>query len=166
MAALKVGIMSMRRIRNYGSFLQAYGLRRLLESLGCEVRFVDYHPGRCLVESRHPGRLPRSVAKLTEVLGGPGPLAAKLAYANLSVISKRPFASIVRTAGYGNAEKLSDLLRRLNFENRAAVIPSDFESLLDSMPDWKPVRFRVVAGCSAAIGFPKSQLRLCEVDGG
>lgn len=75
----RVGIMSMQRIRNYGSFLQAYGLRRSLESLGCEVRFVDYRPGRCLVESK---RLPRQAAKLAEVLEGPGPLAAKLAYAN------------------------------------------------------------------------------------
>lgn len=78
----RVGIMSMQRIRNYGSFLQAYGLRRILESLGCEVRFVDYRPGRCLVEPERPSRLPRPVAKLAEVLEGPGPLSAKLAYAN------------------------------------------------------------------------------------
>ena len=77
----KVGILSMQRIRNYGSFLQAYGLRRLLESLGCEVRFVDYRPGRCLVEPE-ASRLPRPVAKLAEVLAGPGPLKAKLSYAN------------------------------------------------------------------------------------
>lgn len=82
MAKPLVGIMSMQRIRNYGSFLQAYGLRRLLESLGCEVRFVDYRPGRCLVEPERPSRLPRPAAKLAEVLEGPGPLAAKLAYAN------------------------------------------------------------------------------------
>lgn len=78
----RVGIMSMQRIRNYGSFLQAYGLRRLLESLGCEVRFVDYRLGRCLVEPERKSRLPRPAAKLAEVLAGPGPLAAKLAYAN------------------------------------------------------------------------------------
>ena len=77
-----VGIMSMQRIRNYGSFLQACGLRRLLESLGCGVRFVDYRPGRCLVESGKPSRLPRPVAKLAEALSGPGPLLAKLTYAN------------------------------------------------------------------------------------
>lgn len=77
-----VGIMSMQRIRNYGSFLQAYGLRRMLESLGCDVRFVDYRPGACLVNSDRPSRLPRPAAKLAEVLEGPGPLSAKLAYAN------------------------------------------------------------------------------------
>ena len=39
----KVGIMSMQRIANYGSFLQAYALRKLLEKEGCSVEFVDYH---------------------------------------------------------------------------------------------------------------------------
>lgn len=39
---MKVGIMSMQRVRNYGSFLQAYGLKKTIESLGHEVEFVDY----------------------------------------------------------------------------------------------------------------------------
>lgn len=39
----KVGIMSMQRIANYGSFLQVYALRKLLEKEGCSVEFVDYH---------------------------------------------------------------------------------------------------------------------------
>lgn len=39
---MKIGIMSMQRIHNYGSFLQAYGLKKILESLGHEVQFVDY----------------------------------------------------------------------------------------------------------------------------
>lgn len=39
---MKVGIMSMQRIINYGSFLQAYGLKKTIESLGHTVEFVDY----------------------------------------------------------------------------------------------------------------------------
>lgn len=39
----KVGIMSMQRIANYGSFLQAYALKQLIEEVGCNVEFVDYH---------------------------------------------------------------------------------------------------------------------------
>lgn len=39
---MKVGIMSMQRVRNYGSFLQAYGLKKTIESLGHDVEFVDY----------------------------------------------------------------------------------------------------------------------------
>lgn len=38
----KIGIMSMQRIVNYGSFLQAFGLKNILEELGYEVQFVDY----------------------------------------------------------------------------------------------------------------------------
>ncbi len=38
----KVGIMSMQRITNYGSFLQAYGLKKVINSLGFDVTFVDY----------------------------------------------------------------------------------------------------------------------------
>lgn len=39
----KVGIMSMHRIINYGSYLQAFGLKITLEELGNCVEFVDYH---------------------------------------------------------------------------------------------------------------------------
>nr|WP_314461330.1 polysaccharide pyruvyl transferase family protein [uncultured Clostridium sp.] len=49
----KVGILSMQRIVNYGSFLQAYGLKMLLEKLGHNVEFVDYHIEKPLIaESR------------------------------------------------------------------------------------------------------------------
>ena len=38
----KIGIMSMQRIINYGSFLQAYGLKKMIESVSkSEVEFVD-----------------------------------------------------------------------------------------------------------------------------
>lgn len=39
---MKVGIMSMQRVVNYGSFLQAYGLKAVIEKLGHTVEFVDY----------------------------------------------------------------------------------------------------------------------------
>ena len=39
----KVGIMSMQRIINYGSFLQAYGLKKIIEeNTDSEVQFIDY----------------------------------------------------------------------------------------------------------------------------
>lgn len=38
---MKVGILSMQRIHNYGSLLQAYALKRILEGQGHEVTFVD-----------------------------------------------------------------------------------------------------------------------------
>lgn len=42
---MRIGIMSMQRVINYGSFLQAYGLKKLCENLGDKdtiVEFVDY----------------------------------------------------------------------------------------------------------------------------
>ena len=45
---MKVGIMSMQRIVNYGSFMQAFSLKRIIEGLGHEVVFVDYHVGPCI----------------------------------------------------------------------------------------------------------------------
>ena len=42
---MKIGIISMQRVPNYGSFLQAMGLKSLLEKLGHEVVFIDYKPG-------------------------------------------------------------------------------------------------------------------------
>ena len=36
----KAGILSMQRIYNYGSFLQAYALKKMMEECGAEVEFV------------------------------------------------------------------------------------------------------------------------------
>lgn len=44
-----VGILSMQRVINYGSFLQAYGLKQLLLAHGAkEVRFIDIRDGKQL----------------------------------------------------------------------------------------------------------------------
>ncbi len=48
---MKIGIMTMHRIVNYGSFLQAFSLKKTLEYMGHQVVFVDYQPGPVLVES-------------------------------------------------------------------------------------------------------------------
>ena len=40
---MKIGIMSMQRIVNYGSFMQSLALKELCESLGHTVEFVDFH---------------------------------------------------------------------------------------------------------------------------
>lgn len=45
---MKVGILSMQQITNYGSFLQAYGLKSILESLGHDVEFINIVPGEQL----------------------------------------------------------------------------------------------------------------------
>lgn len=49
---MKIGIMSMQRVANYGSFLQAFGLKSMLENEGHEVCFVDYHAEKPVVSYR------------------------------------------------------------------------------------------------------------------
>lgn len=41
---MKIGILTMNRIVNYGSFLQAYALREMLQELGYDVEFMDIGP--------------------------------------------------------------------------------------------------------------------------
>lgn len=67
---MKVGIMSMQRIVNYGSFLQAYGLKNTIESLGHEVVFVDYHIGAplCGFEDGTPSVKQKSYNKYLNLL--------------------------------------------------------------------------------------------------
>lgn len=77
---MKVGIMSMQRIQNYGSFLQAYGLKHILEDLGCEVQFVDYHPGETLIPADGGTGIMRKLSKVTDVLKQKGPLKEKIKY--------------------------------------------------------------------------------------
>lgn len=48
---MKVGIMSMQRIKNYGSFLQSYGLKMTIENLGHKVVFLDYKIEKPIVEA-------------------------------------------------------------------------------------------------------------------
>ena len=45
---MKVGILSMQQITNYGSFLQAYGLKSIIEGLGHQAEFINIIPGEQL----------------------------------------------------------------------------------------------------------------------
>ncbi len=67
----------MQRVANYGSFLQAWALRRMLEELGAEVSFIDISQGRQLAGHKATGAgiyLRRAAelttAALTGTLGG------------------------------------------------------------------------------------------------
>ena len=77
---VKAGILSMQRIFNYGSFLQAYGLKSILEDLGCSVQFADYYPGECLVQSDGGTGFSRKLAKAAEVFSYNAPLKEKLRF--------------------------------------------------------------------------------------
>lgn len=85
---IKVGVLSMQRIYNYGSFLQAYGLMKILEDMGCSVQFVDYHKGRCLVSTKDGTGISRKISKVMDVFRYKAPLRGKLRF----IRHKRKFA--------------------------------------------------------------------------
>lgn len=70
----------MQRIANYGSFLQAYGLKHILEDLGCDVQFVDYHPGETLIPAGGGTGIKRKISKVLEVFKYAAPLKEKIKF--------------------------------------------------------------------------------------
>ena len=78
----KVGIMSMQRIANYGSFLQAYALKRLIEELGYRVEFVDYHVGAPVIAENadSKNKFVRKLEKGLETFQYQAPLSHKLSF--------------------------------------------------------------------------------------
>lgn len=79
---MNVGILSMQRIKNYGSFLQAYALKSIVEELGADVQFVDYHPGKTLLPPDGGGGIKRKITKGMEALRGGAPLSEKIRFIN------------------------------------------------------------------------------------
>lgn len=49
---MNIGILSMQEVKNYGSFLQAFSLKKNIEALGHSVDFINIIPGRQLAEYR------------------------------------------------------------------------------------------------------------------
>lgn len=78
----KVGIMSMQRIANYGSFLQAYALKKLIEELDCKVEFVDYHVGNPVIfrEKNNNNKVIYKLQKGLEIFKIKAPIYQKLLY--------------------------------------------------------------------------------------
>ena len=108
----RVGILSMQRILNYGSFLQAYGLKQILETLDCDVQFVDYCPGRCLVgpEKGSSSGLARKASKALEALSYEAPLRDRLAFIQYKRTYARRFYPILGLTKEPNLAPNLDLL--------------------------------------------------------
>lgn len=58
---MNIGILSMQKIHNYGSFLQALSLKLQLESRGHNVYFIDILPGRQIVSAERNYTAKKSV---------------------------------------------------------------------------------------------------------
>lgn len=75
----RVGILSMQRIKNYGSFMQAYGLKKTLEELGHQVEFVDYHVKEPIIQDELKGKNDK-LAKVLKTFEGDAPFIQKIQY--------------------------------------------------------------------------------------
>lgn len=82
----KIGILSMQRIKNYGSFLQAYGLKKIIEELGHEVQFVDYHVEAPVIQYKNKNKNDK-ISKALKTLEGDAPFIQKIQY----IIHKKNF---------------------------------------------------------------------------
>lgn len=67
---MRVGIISMQRIFNYGSFLQAYALKRIIQARGHDVQFVDINAkeGHIVTQQSKVQRLFERLKKCDEYL--------------------------------------------------------------------------------------------------
>ena len=77
-----VGIMSMQRIANYGSFMQAFALKQLIENLGHTVEFVDFHicPPTVKDNVDNRNKYLRKIEKGLETFRYKAPLSHKLSF--------------------------------------------------------------------------------------
>ena len=108
---IRAGILSMQRICNYGSFLQAYGLKSILEELGCEVEFVDYEPGKCLVESTSSKNgIARKTGKIVETLKYDARIADKLAFMRYKKDYANNYFPLLGITSYMNTSPDVDIL--------------------------------------------------------
>lgn len=68
---MKVGILTMHRVYNYGSFMQSYALKRTIEKMGHVVEFRDFRPGI----ARHRGSKVSKPGTLDKIAKIPAKLA-------------------------------------------------------------------------------------------
>lgn len=103
----RVGILSMQRIKNYGSFLQAYALKSIIEELGHSVEFVDYHVGDPLVESKKDKS---KFLKGMDVFKGEEPIIQKLKYIYHKSTFEKKFFNILKIENQKNYNPKLDTL--------------------------------------------------------
>lgn len=93
----KVGIMSMQRIANYGSFLQAYALKQLIEELDCKVEFVDYHVGQPVIDDKSDSKNKylRKLKKGFETFSYKAPLSHKISFIRYKQSFSKKYLSLL-----------------------------------------------------------------------
>ena len=89
--------MSMQRIANYGSFLQAYALKHLIEELDCKVEFVDYHVGQPVIDDKSDSKNKylRKLKKGFETFSYKAPLSHKISFIRYKQSFSKKYLSLL-----------------------------------------------------------------------
>ncbi len=105
---MKIGILSMQQVINYGSFLQAYGLKKALESLGHSVDFINITPGYQLPQYR--GDLIAKLEKAISHLNCANPF--KMAYYTLKLRNRfrNEFFSLLNLSDSNSSNKYDTIV--------------------------------------------------------
>lgn len=108
----KVGIMSMQRIANYGSFLQAYALKQLLEKQDCKVEFVDYHVDEPVVTEHVDKRnkYMRKLEKGLEIFDSEAPFSHKMAFIQYKQLFSKKYMPLLNVSAAMNYNPQLDCL--------------------------------------------------------
>ncbi|HCJ54900.1 MAG TPA: polysaccharide pyruvyl transferase family protein [Glutamicibacter sp.] len=100
-AMASIGIMTMHRILNYGSSLQAFALRTLLADLApsADIDYLDYRPGEPLIQdgrgASSPSRLRRLANKLKEYSAIDAPVPDVLRFMNHKRVYARRYFPLI-----------------------------------------------------------------------
>ncbi len=77
----------------------------------------------------------------------------------LSIITHRKFVSVVRNTGYGNAEKITDLLERLHLKDRIIDDIDKLDIMLDKEIDYKSIDAIIETEREKSYGYLKTQIK-------
>lgn len=143
---MKIGIISMQRVGNYGSFLQAYALKRLIEALGNDVVFVDIEGSAGKRNEKKTKKLILRLFKFRRYFFN------RLRYRNkIKKVSKKYKEAQIKHLGLTEQKMLSDGCD-------AVVIGSDEIFNCDSQGVWEITeeRFGYIPGAKCVISYAAS----------
>ncbi|MES9940605.1 MAG: polysaccharide pyruvyl transferase family protein [Candidatus Thiodiazotropha sp. 6PLUC2] len=90
---MKVKILSMQKVINYGSFMQAYALKKIIESYGHNVEFCDFKSG----SSRHRGEKVTPITKLEKLKKLPSYIISPKSYVSKKIFNRKKLKCFHKT---------------------------------------------------------------------
>ena len=111
----------------------------------CYGRFIDCSPFEVLAYFKN------ATAVVTDTFHG----------SIFSIITHSNFAVFIRSAGYGNAEKVRDLLRRLKLENRIITEMQGIDSVLSVFPVYEETDRIIENERTKAYKYLQEEVYLC-----